>query len=207
MFKNKLPIFLIFLVLISSNSFYSVDGKQSQSTRTIDVIIQGFNFNPANINVDINEKISFNVTNLDGTTHTFTITNAIFNVDITLTAGQNKQVVFTAPSTPQSIGFRCKIHTSMTGSIIVSDPSVTNQTSISSTTSSTASSTPSTTSNSTTSTSANSVSSSTTETNITTNNVTTSTSLSISQVSIEFYMILISMISIALIGWNRRKSN
>jgi plastocyanin len=76
--------------------------------------IQNFSFNPDCFSASANSSVS--VSNKDSVTHTFTVTGT--SVDITLNGGQT-QTADLSSLAPGTYPFMCKIHPSMTGTLIV----------------------------------------------------------------------------------------
>jgi plastocyanin len=75
--------------------------------------IEGFAFQPATLQVEAGD-VTLTITNQDGVTHSFTTDAAL--VDQTIGGGETVEVEFTAEGSI-SIGFHCRFHPQMTGTL------------------------------------------------------------------------------------------
>ena len=86
-------------------------GGGGGSTATIN--IADFAFDPSSVDVSAG-KVTVTVTNNDSTTHTFTLDDG--SSDTELPAGDSETINL---DLTQTVGFHCKIHPSMTGTLTV----------------------------------------------------------------------------------------
>jgi plastocyanin len=77
-----------------------------------EIVIQGFTFQPSTITVS--GPTEFTVTNEDSAPHTFTLDDE--SVDVELAGGATETVTI---DVSESIGFFCRIHPNMTGTVEV----------------------------------------------------------------------------------------
>lgn len=87
-------------------------GGGSSQTLTI----QNFSFNPDTLTAGAGETVTIAVTNKDSTTHSFTLDDGSVTQDVP--PGQTVDVKVTWPSSG-SVGFHCRFHSSMTGTLAV----------------------------------------------------------------------------------------
>jgi plastocyanin len=78
--------------------------------------ISGFAFHPDTLTASAGEKVTIAITNKDSTTHSFTLDNGSVSKDIP--PGQTVDVTVTWPLSG-SLGFHCRFHPSMTGTLKV----------------------------------------------------------------------------------------
>lgn len=76
------------------------------------VNIEGFAFEDVS---PVAAGAEFAVENADSATHTFTADDGAFNESV----GGGETITVTAPSEPGEYPYRCEIHTSMTGTLVV----------------------------------------------------------------------------------------
>lgn len=101
------PIVLLTLVL-------ALGGLASAATTSVH--IQGFAFSPASITILAGDSVAWD--NRDAATHTVTAIDGSFN-----SGNLARNGVFTRLfATPGSFDYRCNIHTSMRGTVLVVDP-------------------------------------------------------------------------------------
>ncbi len=92
---------------------------------TMSLAAQGFKFDKSTITVTPGASVTLNFTNSDaGTPHNFALyTNSTYSTPIfvgqVVTGPKTVTYNFTAPATQGTYFFRCDIHTSMTGSFVV----------------------------------------------------------------------------------------
>jgi plastocyanin len=79
------------------------------------VTMEGFAFHPDALTLP-SGKVTLTVTNDDSTLHSFTLDDGSVSVDVQ--PGATKQVTITVPASG-TLGWHCRIHTSMTGTITV----------------------------------------------------------------------------------------
>ncbi len=91
-------------------------GDSSGGGDTLTVAIQDFSFSPNELSVESLADVTIEVTNEGDTTHTFTAASGDF--DESLDSGASATVTFTAPDAGE-LEFHCKIHTDMTGTILI----------------------------------------------------------------------------------------
>lgn len=87
-------------------------GGGSSQTLTI----QNFAFNPDTLTAGAGQQVTIAVTNKDSTTHSFTLDDGSVTQDVP--PGQTVDVTVTWPSSG-SVGFHCRFHSSMTGTLTV----------------------------------------------------------------------------------------
>jgi plastocyanin len=102
-------LFLLIAILLISGSC----SKSSDTPGPNQVFMQGNAFNPTTITVSVNTTITW--TNKDGVTHTVTSTTGLFDSGSINTNGTYSRQFTTAGSFP----YKCTIHPSMTGTVIV----------------------------------------------------------------------------------------
>jgi plastocyanin len=78
--------------------------------------ISGFAFQPDTLTASAGEKVTIAITNKDSVTHSFTLDDGSLSKDIQ--PGQTLDVTLTWPSSG-SLGFHCRFHPSMTGTLKV----------------------------------------------------------------------------------------
>jgi plastocyanin len=101
-------VFLIVILLISVSC-----KKSSVMPGPNEVFIQGMAFTPSTVTVTANTTITW--TNKDGVAHTVTSTTGLFDSGSINTGGTYSRQFTTTGSFP----YRCTIHPSMTGTVIV----------------------------------------------------------------------------------------
>ena len=88
------------------------DDAGSGATADVAVRIEGFAFEDIG---PVAAGATFAVENADSATHTFTADDGAFNESV----GGGETITVTAPSEPGEYPYRCEIHTSMTGTLVV----------------------------------------------------------------------------------------
>ncbi len=78
--------------------------------------IEGFAFHPDTLTAGAGETVTYSVTNNDSALHSFTVDD--LGVDVDVPGGDTVEVSVTFPDSG-SAGFRCKYHSSMTGTLEV----------------------------------------------------------------------------------------
>lgn len=122
---------------INSINSTAHENKTESTPTVINIVMKDDYFVPNKLNIPINLFVQFDLKNEGVNTHTFTFDNTSYGINVKVNPGKSATVDFTAPPTPQVLGFYCTIHQSfgMTGSITVYNPN--NSTSTSTTSSST----------------------------------------------------------------------
>jgi plastocyanin len=114
--KKIIPI-LVFITLVIT--FYQCNksddntSPDNSSPGSNEVWMQNMAFNPATITVSVNSTVKW--TNKDGTTHTVTSTNGLFDSG-NISSGGTFSHHFTSAGT---FSYKCTIHSNMSGTIIV----------------------------------------------------------------------------------------
>lgn len=110
----------------SINSTVHENNTKSNPT-IINIVMRDDYYLPNKLNISINLNVKFNLTNKGNNDHTFTFDNTSYGIDVSVISGQNATVDFTAPSTPQVLGFHCRYHQryGMTGTINIYNPNTT----------------------------------------------------------------------------------
>jgi plastocyanin len=113
-----LTILLIWVIAPISTQAFTTSARSIHATHNVS--IQGFAFNPTPLTIQVGDTVTW--TNLDSAPHTSTSATGVWNSG-TLTKNQSFSFTFTQAGT---YAYLCNIHTSMTGSIIVQEPTPTN---------------------------------------------------------------------------------
>ena len=109
---------ILVTALIFAGLFAGFYAPTATAQSTVNVSIKNFSFNPGTIVVVIGVNNTVTWTNNDGVTHTVTSDDGTFGAK--LPPGQSYTFTFSAAGT---FGYHCSIHTYMTGSVIVENPS------------------------------------------------------------------------------------
>ncbi len=116
----SLVLTLLVLTACSSSSSSTTSsagsGGSSAAAGGTTITIQSFAFQPNALTLPPGQ-VTLSVTNDDSTLHSFTLDDGSVSQDIQ--PGTTQQVAITVPSSG-TIGFHCRIHSSMTGTITVS---------------------------------------------------------------------------------------
>ncbi len=83
---------------------------------TPSLTIQGFAFSPDTLTAPAGDRVRIAITNEDSTTHSFTLDDGGATADVP--PGQTVRVSVTWPASG-SVGFHCRFHPSMTGTLAV----------------------------------------------------------------------------------------
>ncbi len=108
--KRSITGLLLFIAILLISGSCS---KSSTPPGPNEVFIQGMAFTPATITVSVNTTITW--TNKDGVTHTVTSTTGLFDSGNLNTNATYSRQFTTAGTFP----YKCTIHPSMTGTVIV----------------------------------------------------------------------------------------
>jgi len=109
---------ILVTALIFAGLFAGFYAPTATAQSTVNVSIKNFSFNPGTIIVIIGVNNTITWTNNDGVTHTVTSDDGTFGESL----APGKSYTFTF-STAGTFGYHCSIHTYMTGSVIVENPS------------------------------------------------------------------------------------
>lgn len=90
--KLTIVTLLIFTIFLNLNATQSSYNSTTAESRVINVTIDNFFFSLSSSEININENITFNVTNNGGSRHTFTLLDSSFGIDITLNSGENELI-------------------------------------------------------------------------------------------------------------------
>jgi plastocyanin len=108
--KSSITGMVIFIVILLISAGCK---KSSVMPGANEVFIQGMAFNPSSITVSVNTTITW--TNKDGVAHTVTSTTGLFD-----SGGINPNGTYSRQfTTTGSFPYRCTIHPSMTGTVVV----------------------------------------------------------------------------------------
>jgi plastocyanin len=113
--KGVLTVVMIFSFAISSckKDNTSTSSNNNKTLSANEVSIKDMAFSPSSLTVSAGTTVKF--TNNDGVTHTVTSNTSVFDSG-SLSAGNTYSFTF---STAGTYPYYCKIHTSMTGTIVV----------------------------------------------------------------------------------------
>ena len=118
--KNKILFLVVVLLLLTGCQSYSYEQKEStqpavQNSANTNAIIEGFKFQPATMQANVGETMTW--TQKDNAAHTVTITSGPESFDSgNLGKGQMFSYTFTKPGTYE---YKCNIHPRMKGTVIV----------------------------------------------------------------------------------------
>ena len=118
--KNKILLFIVLILLAGCQGYQKGYNQATESSpqpvsSNTNAVIEGFKFQPATIQAKVGETLTW--TQKDGSPHTVTSTSGPESFDSgKLGKGQMFSYTFSKPGTYQ---YKCSIHPSMEGTIIV----------------------------------------------------------------------------------------
>ena len=118
--KNKILFLVVVLLLLTGCNSYSSEQKEStqpavQNSANTNAVIEGFKFRPPSMQTEVGKTITW--TQKDSAAHTVTSTSGPESFDSgRLGKGQKFSQTFSKPGTYQ---YKCTIHPSMKGTIVV----------------------------------------------------------------------------------------
>jgi len=118
--KNKILLFIVLILLAGCQGYQKEYNQATESSppsvsANTNAVIEDFKFQPATIQAKVGETLTW--TQKDGAAHTVTSTSGPESFDSgSMGKGQKFSYTFTKPGTYQ---YKCNIHPSMKGTVIV----------------------------------------------------------------------------------------